>query len=360
LPYIEERLARIEAQLSLPPYTPTPVSNAPYELVVTENSDGTTTAEWKGSSTSYEVHENLADPSNTLKAIVTTTYRVSTKLVEGNTYEYVIYGLDNGVRTGPSNTFRFVKGSGTPPTTEEPTTPPSAPKIPGQKFNLSRWYLTLPIASTDGSDTSGPWDIYNPRLQTFVHPRYFYLDDAGNLKLEAPVKGVTTSSASGATRDEFREETADGQHASWNATSATRDLIVTMTCDPTSVEGRKEAIVGQIHAGGGTPPVYLAVNHNSSPGKLSFFKNGPSAGDLITGLLPNEPFTYRILVSGGRCKIYAAKGFVVPTTPKFDFPASDFNETTGCYFKAGAYNKQSISSATTGSTFVTMYRMDLV
>ena len=233
---------------------------------------------------------------------------------------------------------------------------------PGEKFDLTRWYITLPIAATDGSDTSGPWDIYNPRLKTFVHSRYFYLDSNGHLKLEAPVKGVTTSAASGATRDEFREETADGNHAAWSATTKTTSLTVTMKCDPSNIDGRKEAIVGQIHNPNGTPPVYLAVNHNSANGTLSFFKNGPSAGVLISNLSVNDWFTYRLSVSGGRCKIWAAKGEVanLPTNPQFDFPVSDFNSTSGCYFKCGVYNKQDIATATTGSTFGTMSRIDLV
>jgi hypothetical protein len=249
---------------------------------------------------------------------------------------------------------------GTTNPTPDPGTGGTTSGAPGQKFNLSRWYVTLPIAATDGSDTSGPWDIYNPRLTTFIHPRYFYLDSNGNLKLEAPVKGVTTSSASGATRDEFREEEGSN-HAAWNAASANRTLTVTNKVDPSNIDGRKEAITGQIHASGGTPPVYLAVNHNSVNGTLSLFKNGPSAGTLITGLSPSDIYTYRIRVRAGRCQIWAAKGDVtaLPATPQFDFPVSDFNETTGCYFKAGIYNKQDIASATTGSTFGTIYRIDL-
>lgn len=268
---------------------------------------------------------------------------------------------DNVVGSGYGS-VGYTVTSGAGPGGVDPGGSQTVSGAPGEKFNLTRWYVTLPIAATDGSDTSGPWDIYNPRLKTFVHSRYFYLDSAGNLKLEAPVKGVTTSAESGATRCEFREETVDGNHAAWVATTKTTSLTVTMTCDPSNIDGRKEAIVGQIHNSGNTPPVYLAVNHNSANGTLSFFKNGPSAGVLISNLLVTDKFTYRIAVGSGRVKIYAAKGEVanLPATPQFDFAATEMNGTTGCYFKAGVYNKQDIASATVGSTFGTVYRLDLV
>jgi hypothetical protein len=116
-------------------------------------------------------------------------------------------------------------------------------------------------------------------------------------------------------------------------------------------------IVGQIHDTGTSPPIYLAVNMNSLPGTLVLFKNGPSAGTLLTGLQPSTVFTYRIAVTGTgtsrRCYIYAGTGEIVPATPKYSFPISDFAaQTSGCYFKAGAYNKEPISGSKIGKTIV--------
>lgn len=373
MPYIEERLARIEAYLGLPPFNPSDPTGGggnttgpatPTFVRLVENSNRTTTLSWSGSAPTYEVHEFLADPANTLKATTTSTSRTSGTLTLGNTYEYAVRAVDAQGRYSPfSERIRVTVGSGvTQPGETDPGGGQTVSGAPGEHFNLTRWYVTLPIAATDGSDTSGPWDVYNPRLKTFVHSRYFYLSPEGHLKLEAPVKGVTTSAESGATRTEFREETVDGNHAAWSASSKTTSLTVTMKCDPSNIDGRKEAIVGQIHNTGNTPPVYLAVNHNSANGTLSFFKNGPSAGVLISNLSVNDWFTYRISVAGGRVKIWAAKGEVasLPATPQFDFPTSDMNGTSGCYFKCGVYNKQSISTATVGSVFGTISRLDLV
>jgi hypothetical protein len=257
---------------------------------------------------------------------------------------------------GPANPYATVTTGGT---TTTPTTPTTGSSVPGSIYSMARWYLTLPIAAPAGNaDTSGPWDVYNPELATFKHDQYFFVGGDGWVNYVAPVDGVTTSAASGATRSELREMLSGLTKASWGFNDGkSHALTVTLTCDSTSISGRKECIVGQIHDATGTPPIYLAINQNSLPGKLVLFKNGPNAGDLLTGLQPSTVFTYSIRVDGTgsarTCRIYAAVGTAVPSTPNYSFPISDFSaQTAECYFKAGAYNKEPITGSKIGRSIV--------
>lgn len=268
------------------------------------------------------------------------------------------------LNAGPVDTWVDVTSGGG---TSTPTT-----TFPGSLFNISYWYITLPVANpTDASDT-GPWDVYQPALNTFRNDEYFYADSDANgpcIVYYAPALGVTTSSASGATRTELREmDTTSGTSpkSAWSWTDGRlHSLTVTLSCDATSVVGRKECIVGQVHGASGTPPLYLTVNQNTAPGKLTIFKNGPSFADVLTSSLAgNTVFTYRLVkTTGNRLQLSYCLGTAasLPATPQYDWPGSDFTtDTTGLYFKAGAYNKQDISTASTGGSLVRHYRFDHV
>jgi hypothetical protein len=234
--------------------------------------------------------------------------------------------------------------------------------VPNDILSMSKWYLTLPSGSANNPD-----EVYQPALATYSNSSFFRVgSDGACVEFIAPAVGVTTSAASGATRTELREmldNSGSGAKSNWGFNDgANHSLTVTMTCDPTSVVGRKECIVGQIHDAGGTPPIYLAINLNSNPGALNIFKSGPSDGALLTGITPTTKFTYRILVTAGvDVKIYACLGdnlnnLVLQKT----YPISTWSAdaTSGCYFKAGAYNKEPISTATSGQSIVRMYRLD--
>ena len=61
-------------------------------------------------------------------------------------------------------------------------------------------------------------------------------------------------------------------------------------------------------------------------------------------------------------RVYACLGDVeeLPAAPKFDFPSSAFTETSGLYFKAGAYNKTETDACASGAADVRQHRCDLV
>ena len=239
-------------------------------------------------------------------------------------------------------------------------------QVPGDVIDLTRWYLTLPIKDPTGTDTSGPWDVYQPALRHFSHADYFRVSSVNSVPVVeyiAPVIGTPTS-GSKATRCELREMAGGTTKASWAFNDGKRHVLTTtLTCDGTGItNGRQEVIVGQIHGPGGTPPIIICVNDKRG-GALELFKQGPRQGDLLTGLKQDIKFTYRIESPGNRrLKVYACLGDVdkLPTTPQFDFPSSAFTETSGLYFKAGAYNKTEVTAGASGAAIVRQFRCDLV
>jgi len=158
-----------------------------------------------------------------------------------------------------------------------------------------------------------------------------------------------------------------------------RSLTVTGTFDPTSITGgatpRKEMIIGQIHGPLGNPPLYLACEHHVATPRIRLFKyNGstsPGVDNMLPGITATTEITYRIEYAPGadpaggtgRVRVYGALGGPenLPATPQFTFaPADFFDQTSGWYFKAGAYNKTTVASASAGAATATISRLELV
>lgn len=233
---------------------------------------------------------------------------------------------------------------------------------PSDILDLSRWYLTLPEAHPE---TGGVWDVQHPDLTTFVHPRCWYLGDDSMVWYVAPVAGHATGPA-GATRCDLRELRADGALAAWGlADGDDHVLLATLTCDPTSIVGRRETIVGMVHDGTPTPPVYLAVNMNEVPGRLVLFVNGHAYARLLPQVGPTDVFSFRIAATGSgaarRVYVSAALGDRVPPggvalRPRLFGAAA----RGGCHFKAGAYNRHPVAGAGRGASIVRHAQLTVV
>lgn len=228
---------------------------------------------------------------------------------------------------------------------------------PGQVYDLSAWHLTLPTEDP-GPDTDAA-QIDQPQLETYTDAN-FYTDSLGRMVHVAPVQGFTTSGASGATRNELRQHRkSDYANSAWNPNTTGRmQLTVTTYADATSITGgsapRKEMIIGQIHGAGDSPiPLILAAEYHVATPRVRIFKNGPGFANAVTGITPDTPITYRIRVENARLKLWVVIGQVADlpplSSPHFDWPISDFTDVTGWYFKAGGYNKTTISSGSTGA-----------
>jgi hypothetical protein len=362
------RVDRIEKHLGLGPITPDPAPvpqpqapAAPTGLRATTLPDGRLQLDWDPAQVLGWDVLDVADTASPVKETVTAPRSIRSAYKTGAKPRR--YAVRARTASGVSPLSVTVD---IPATTPQPPPVPTGP-VPGGLLDLSRWYLTLPIADPTGKDSSGPWDVYQPELNTFSHPDYFRVGQTitGQPYVEyvAPVKGVSTSN-SGAARCELREMTGPKatDKASWSFTDGKPHMLTcTLTCDGTSIEGRKEVIVGQIHGPGGTPPLILCLNHTRG-GALEVFRQGPRQGDLLTGLRPGEIFTYRIDATGGRLRLYAGRGGVtdLPAVAGFDWHYSVLAEQSGLYLKGGAYLKQEIGTATTGQAVVRHFRLDLV
>lgn len=83
------------------------------------------------------------------------------------------------------------------------------PDYPAAKFDLTHWSLTLPV--DDNND--GAADIIEPaELQTYIHPDYFYLDDAGHMVFTSPNVAATEVTSTN-TRSEFRYESRGSDYS---------------------------------------------------------------------------------------------------------------------------------------------------
>lgn len=234
---------------------------------------------------------------------------------------------------------------------------------PASVLDMSRWYLTLPEPDPD---TGGVWDVRHPNLTTFVHRRWFYLGDDAMVWFVAPVAGRSTTPVGGA-RSQLREVRPDQVDAAWPWDGREDHVLLgTMTCDPTSIAGRRECIVAMIHDGSPTPPVYLSVNMNSVPGTLVLFVNGYAHTQLLGGLGPTDMFAFRISVTGEgaarRCYVTANPGDLNDMSMQpVALPVSGFPRPRGgCFFKAGAYNREPVAVAGRGFSFVRCARLAVV
>ncbi|MEP4100589.1 polysaccharide lyase family 7 protein, partial [Paraglaciecola sp.] len=58
-------------------------------------------------------------------------------------------------------------------------------QVPANKFDLSHWYLTVPM-DDDNDKVSDIYDV--AKLKTYQHPDFFYLDDNQHMVFASPNK----------------------------------------------------------------------------------------------------------------------------------------------------------------------------
>lgn len=72
--------------------------------------------------------------------------------------------------------------------------------VPATKFDLSHWNITVP---TDADNNEKVDTVSVADLQSYAHPDYFHLNDAGEIVFVSPNKALTTPNSSN-TRSELR------------------------------------------------------------------------------------------------------------------------------------------------------------
>jgi hypothetical protein len=210
---------------------------------------------------------------------------------------------------------------------------PASNSLPAQVLNLINWKLTLPIAQSDSDD---PVEITQPELSKFSDP-YFKTNAAGTgVVFQADVGGATTS-GSAYPRSELREMTDGGtQLASWSTSSGTHVMTVREASTHLPV-AKPQVVMAQIHDASDDIIEVLADGSRSS-GKGTYsicvrYNGSTQSPCLDNSYTSGTPFTLTLKASGGQITV-AYNGRTVLTFS---------NDTSGCYFKAGAYTQSNPS-----------------
>src|SRR6476661_9598608 len=116
-------------------------------------------------------------------------------------------------------------------------------KPPGGNFNLTNYYLGLPVDSSGGTNGDSA-SISASQLVSGYTTNYFYTGPDGAMTFWAFCLGATTSGSS-FPRSELREQISSGSNSSnWVAYGT---HILNAQCKVTQVPSTGKVIIGQIH-----------------------------------------------------------------------------------------------------------------
>lgn len=260
--------------------------------------------------------------------------------------------------------------------------PPESPQpglAPGQNFDLSGWYLSMPM---DHDANGKPDDVFEPYLvQGFEQPELFYTAEDGGLVIKSYIKGVRTSKNTNYVRTELRETLRRGDlnislkgvgPNNWVFSSAPEadqkraggvdgTLTATLKIDHVTTTGEPHQvgrfIIGQIHANDDEPiRLYYRKLPNHSKGSIYFahenriegsdiFYNmigdrSGAAEDPVDGIALGEIFSYEINVEGNMMVVSIKRDGKDDVVEMVDMSDSGYDVGGQyMYFKAGAYNQ---------------------
>lgn len=219
-----------------------------------------------------------------------------------------------------------------------------AAEPPAKVLDLSRWKLTLPV-DTDRPET--PDEILQAELASFVEPKFFFVDAAGDgVVFRAPCGG-STSKGSGYPRCELREMAGPGkQNAAWNTTGGGTHTL-TMKLAVTNLPPVKPHVVcAQIHD---AKDDVLMVRLEGK--KLLIEREREPDVLLARDYKLGTPFELKIQAGDGSIQLWHDGGL------KLDWKTS----RTGCYFKAGCYTQSNLKTGDAADAYgeVIIYRLQV-
>ena len=215
---------------------------------------------------------------------------------------------------------------------------PSLP--PGSNFDLSHWYLQLPVDS-NGTNVGTSASISTAQLTNGYASAWFYTaTNDGAMTFWVPDNGATTSGSTHP-RSELREELSPGNTSvNWTPYGT---HILTATCVVSNVPSDTlKVCIGQVHeqvSGGDVVPMVMIMFVNNSKIYVNVWPDGNvdssssyNYGTLSMGTL----ITYQIAVTNGVLSVT-----INNSNKTFNlFGAGYANwQTNQVYFKAGAYSQ---------------------
>jgi hypothetical protein len=215
---------------------------------------------------------------------------------------------------------------------------PSLP--PGSNFDLSHWYLQLPVDS-NGTNVGTSASISTAQLTNGYTSAWFYTaTNDGAMTFWVPDNGATTSGSTHP-RSELREELSPGNTSvNWTPYGT---HILTATCVVSNVPSDTlKVCIGQVHeqvSGGDVVPMVMIMFVNNSKIYVNVWPDGnvDSSSSYNYGTLSmGTPITYQIAVTNGVLSVT-----INNSNKTFNlFGAGYANwQTNQVYFKAGAYSQ---------------------
>jgi hypothetical protein len=219
---------------------------------------------------------------------------------------------------------------------------------PGGNFNLTNWYLGLPVDSSGG--TSGASASIEAAQLTagYTNALYFYTGPDGAMTFWAPVTGATTT-GSDYPRSELREQIIPGEtDINWRGYGT---HILSATNKVTEVPSTKKVIIGQIHTktGDARPLVKLQYNDGTIEALVKHYAqdSSPNTDNKLTfqnvGL--NNQVAYKIQMENGLVTVTvnglskSTNAFLTDT----NWISQEF------YFKAGSYCQDNVGPTNEGA-----------
>jgi hypothetical protein len=206
---------------------------------------------------------------------------------------------------------------------------------PGGNFDLTHWYLGLPVDSSGGTTGDSASISAAQLVAGYSNALYFYTGPDGAMTFWAPVTGATTPGSS-YPRSELREQIfPPSNDLNWRAYGT---HILDAQCRVKQVPSTKKVIIGQIHTktGDARPlvKVYASDTMPNTDNKLTFQNVGL-----------NNPVSYVIRMENGLATVtvngLSKSTNVFLTDP--DWANQEF------YFKAGSYCQDNSGTSSEGS-----------
>lgn len=216
---------------------------------------------------------------------------------------------------------------------------------PGGNFNLTNWYLGLPVDSSNGTIGDSASISAAQLTGGYSNSLYFYTGPDGAMTFWAPVTGATTPGSS-FPRSELREQISPPSNdINWIPYG---NHILNGQCRVTQIPSTSKVIIGQIHCktGNARPLLKLQYNNgviegliktnsNFDPDHKQFFQN-VGLSNLITYTIKLENGQLTTTVNGSN-QTYN----VFVTDPDW--------ATNGLYFKAGDYCQDNVGATNEGA-----------
>lgn len=212
---------------------------------------------------------------------------------------------------------------------------------PGRLLDLKNWYLTLPTGKQKDPDC-----IFQPRLESFVHPKSFYVNEKKDAIVFRAHCGAVTTKSSRYGRSELRECTNGGKDkAAWDTGKGEHTITYTASVNELPV-AKPSVIVGQIHA---TKKYLILIKLYKD--KLQVQHNGKLIGTLDGNLQLGKKFSIKINVKDNITNIYYND--MTKVKVRVSAKASD------CYFKVGSYVQSSTSTGDKAHACAEVWLYDL-